>query len=545
MKKIFGFGIALLLGIFGSLAAVGSTQAASNANTFAVSVTQLTQDTAAVAVTNQSSRTIQNAQVTTTVPQGFDNQPRNVTWEFSNLQPGESTAFRLNRVLTQTSASASGSLPSTGEHVNFWLPIVGIACISLLGLALAKPRSRKWLLSSAALLIAVTGLIYGQTVSAAIASAREYYNSSAVINGKTLNFATQIYYTYDDTVTATASSSPIITSDTLTPDTTTTDDTDLLSGTDTDSTASADSDTAASADNNNAETTAAATANEAADTPEETTPGTLSTALNGKWTGNTDSKSYAIFITNQNVQRFYIDAKAQDKDAISDLTDALKDADSASSNKVKIDSEQVTLKKDSDWSTTNTLPKSTALTYATLNTGDPAEATDTLTAIQKAYRTAAAAVAKKQDLASNEYYFDHGAGSDEDYYAKTVDGKMMVQDMGNPGAGAFKIHALDGVITYKSVNGVTGYESLDALGDASFAAQYQPIAVDGKINNKYVLGDNWKVYQIDNPTTLDNTTYGFAQSDSTLDAPEWIHVGKPMTALQQEVYQIFSAYIGE
>lgn len=63
-------------------------------------------------------------------------------------------------------------------------------------------------------------------------------------------------------------------------------------------------------------------------------------------------------------------------------------------------------------------------------------------------------------MAVSDWYFDHGSAGLGDWYANTPDGQVQVQNQNQPGAAAFKIHAVGGCIFYKSKDGQIGKQNL-------------------------------------------------------------------------------------
>lgn len=106
--------------------------------------------------------------------------------------------------------------------------------------------------------------------------------------------------------------------------------------------------------------------------------------------------------------------------------------------------------------------------------------------------------AEEGGMAVTDKYFEHGAAGIGDWFAKTEDGEIQLQDPypeeDLPGYDAFDIHSLGGVAFYTSSSGVTGYdeipkESATAEGFSKAADSDYPI-------HKYILGDNGVVYEL-------------------------------------------------
>lgn len=105
----------------------------------------------------------------------------------------------------------------------------------------------------------------------------------------------------------------------------------------------------------------------------------------------------------------------------------------------------------------------------------------------------AAGRAKTGNMAVSDYYFDHGAAGQGDWYANTPDGQIQVQNNQQPGASHFKIHAIGGVIFYTAKDGLTGIDS--SLDSGSFAEGYSINLDSSQPVSKYLLGDNGIVYE--------------------------------------------------
>lgn len=96
-------------------------------------------------------------------------------------------------------------------------------------------------------------------------------------------------------------------------------------------------------------------------------------------------------------------------------------------------------------------------------------------------------------MAISSRFFTHGAAGRGDWYALTPDGEVQMQDNGNPGAGAFKIHMIGGCVFYTSLDGTIG---LDQKAEGSSTSENYYINLDqSKPVHVYLLGDNGKVYE--------------------------------------------------
>ncbi|MGG5317087.1 DUF4767 domain-containing protein [Enterococcus sp. AZ072] len=96
-------------------------------------------------------------------------------------------------------------------------------------------------------------------------------------------------------------------------------------------------------------------------------------------------------------------------------------------------------------------------------------------------------------MAVSSRYFTHGAAGRGDWYAQTPDGEVQMQDNGNPGAAAFKIHIIGGCVFYTSLDGTIG---LDQKAEGSSTAENYYINLDqSQPVHVYLLGDNGKVYE--------------------------------------------------
>lgn len=115
------------------------------------------------------------------------------------------------------------------------------------------------------------------------------------------------------------------------------------------------------------------------------------------------------------------------------------------------------------------------------------------------------------NMAVSDLYFDHGSAGLGDWYANTPDGQVQVQNQNQPGAAAFKIHAVGGCIFYKSKDGQIGKQNLYK---GSFADNYSIGLDDSQPVSKYLLVDNGVVYELKtgNGSSVSSST-GFGQYD--------------------------------
>lgn len=129
----------------------------------------------------------------------------------------------------------------------------------------------------------------------------------------------------------------------------------------------------------------------------------------------------------------------------------------------------------------------------------PSEQVTTLTDTQKLTITTqflawASSRAATGNMAVSDYYFNHGSGGLGDWYANTPDGQVQVQDNHQPGATAFKLHAIGGVVFYTAKDGQVGVDS--TLKSGTTAQGYSINMNFDHPASKYLLADNGVVYEL-------------------------------------------------
>lgn len=117
--------------------------------------------------------------------------------------------------------------------------------------------------------------------------------------------------------------------------------------------------------------------------------------------------------------------------------------------------------------------------------------------------------AQTANLAVSDYYFNHGAAGQGDWYAVTSDGRAQVQDQNKPGRSGFKLHAIGGLVFYTAQDGTTGID--DSLMGTT-AEGYTTNMDFNKTVTKYLFMDNGSVYELKlgNGETVDPMT-GFGE----------------------------------
>ena len=163
--------------------------------------------------------------------------------------------------------------------------------------------------------------------------------------------------------------------------------------------------------------------------------------------------------------------------------------------------------------------------------------------INAAFLNWAAERAEIGHMAVSDWYFDHGAAGNGDWYANTPDGRVQTQNNGNPGAEAFKIHSIGGCVFYKSKDGSTGKQDLY---QGSFADNYA-VAMDfDQPVSKYMLGDNGIVYELktgngENVST--NTGFGQTSGEGTEEyQPDQDFEISSDSAAQSELKELINQY---
>lgn len=116
------------------------------------------------------------------------------------------------------------------------------------------------------------------------------------------------------------------------------------------------------------------------------------------------------------------------------------------------------------------------------------------TPVQLAFKQWADNRAKIGNMAVTDGYYGHGAGGRGDWITDTSDGTAQIQNLDNPGFGAFKLHVLGGVTFFTSKDGQTGLINYTDM-DTTTAEGLYPVADTSKPIIKYILVDNGKVYE--------------------------------------------------
>lgn len=146
------------------------------------------------------------------------------------------------------------------------------------------------------------------------------------------------------------------------------------------------------------------------------------------------------------------------------------------------------------------------------------------------------------NMAVTDLYFNHGSGGQGDYFASTPDGDIQVQDMNNPGASGFNIHAIGGVTFYKTLSGSTGYQDLSSN---SIADGYGNDYDTNEPAVKYLLADNGVVYESIHHTGVNGPGAGYYEMDDTgkLDGTkEYTFYESKDSAAQSELKSILQKY---
>lgn len=148
------------------------------------------------------------------------------------------------------------------------------------------------------------------------------------------------------------------------------------------------------------------------------------------------------------------------------------------------------------------------------------------------------------NMAVSDWYFDHGAAGQGDWYANSPDGQIQVQDNQHPGASAFAIHAIGGVVFYTAKNGGTGIQDLFA---DSFASNYSAKMDSSKPVSKYLLGDNGVVYELktgNGAMVTTNTGFGEYADDGTIGnyVPDQAFQVSEDQAAQNELAKLLQPY---
>lgn len=168
-----------------------------------------------------------------------------------------------------------------------------------------------------------------------------------------------------------------------------------------------------------------------------------------------------------------------------------------------------------------------------------------MTAMEKEFLDWADKRAKTAGLAVSNYYFTHGAGGFGDWFARSEDGDIQVQNLDNPGPAGFKIRAIGGVVFYTSKTGIVG--QTEEVNKAITAEGYSRHSDLNEDIHKYILADNGKVYELIKPATKMSFTTGFGEySDSgTREGaymPNEEFLVSKDTAAQQKWQEILNKY---
>lgn len=164
--------------------------------------------------------------------------------------------------------------------------------------------------------------------------------------------------------------------------------------------------------------------------------------------------------------------------------------------------------------------------------------------VNKAFLSWAGQRAAIGNMAVSDWYFDHGAAGQGDWYADTPDGQVQVQNNHYPGAAAFAIHAIGGVVFYTSNDGEIGIGQLYA---DSFASNYSEKMDMTKPVSKYLLADNGIVYELKTGNGISvstNTGFGQYMDDGTTIyfAPDQAFLVSEDQAAQEELTKLLQPY---
>lgn len=120
--------------------------------------------------------------------------------------------------------------------------------------------------------------------------------------------------------------------------------------------------------------------------------------------------------------------------------------------------------------------------------------------------------AKIGNMASSPLFFNHGSGGSGDWFGQTPDGKILVQNEGNPGKESFPIEALGGLLFFTALDGTTGHD--EKILSSSIAEGYSRNLDPEFPSSKYILGDNGIVYEYKKPAgELLGAGEGFIECD--------------------------------
>lgn len=154
--------------------------------------------------------------------------------------------------------------------------------------------------------------------------------------------------------------------------------------------------------------------------------------------------------------------------------------------------------------------------------------------------------AKMENLAVCDYYFDHGAAGNGNWYADTPNGRILVQDLEHNSSNNYVAKAIGGCLFYTSTKGTTGRS--DEV-DNSIMAESSPCIDGNKPYDKYLLANNGVVYELRNNSCSGgyNSLYGFGEEaiddGNSPDIPQTGHwVISKDTAAQQELRKLLKPY---
>ncbi|QFR67468.1 putative lipoprotein precursor [Furfurilactobacillus rossiae] len=194
-------------------------------------------------------------------------------------------------------------------------------------------------------------------------------------------------------------------------------------------------------------------------------------------------------------------------------------------------------KSTSSSSITNSSSSATASTQTSSNDVTPLSSSQK-SAISSAFTSWASHRAQMGNMAVSDWYFDHGSAGDSDWVAMTSDGKVLVQDNGNPGSANYKIQAIGGVVFYSAKDGTTGLDS--GLSSGSNADGYSTNMSFSKPISKYLLANNGVVYELKIPAgTSASPTTGFTNGEGAGDGNQTFQVSQD-NAAQNELKQLIS-----
>ncbi|MGC6768165.1 hypothetical protein ACYSNR_14175 [Enterococcus sp. LJL128] len=156
--------------------------------------------------------------------------------------------------------------------------------------------------------------------------------------------------------------------------------------------------------------------------------------------------------------------------------------------------------------------------------------------------------AKEGGMAVTDRYFDHGASGMGDWYAESVDGKIQVQEVGNPGYNAYEIHAVGGVAFFIPLDGAVGISHVPDM--SATASGYSEAADSNGQISKYLLADNGIVYElkgVGQSLIAFSSGFGLAADDGSFDGqhsivPNQVFQVSQDNDAQAEYQRILSAY---